>query len=222
MPAHHPAPELLVDYAAGSLREVQALLVASHLAFCPVCRREVSELEACGGALFDELPGEPVADSVLDAVMARLSEPPEPVAPEPAASEAPPADPLFALMPGPLGRAVAAGGAPVTWNRVVPGVHLSSWAIGAGSASACLLRMGPRARVPAHRHTDNEMLLVLKGGYSDENGHYLLGDVASYEPATPHHAVADPDGECLCLLVQDKPLVFTGVLGWLLNRGYRF
>ncbi len=221
MPAHHPAPELLLDYAAGNLREVQALLVASHLAYCPDCRAQVAELEACGGALMEDLPPEPVSDSLFDAVMTRLS---ETRLGETAAAPPPPAQepPSRSLLPGPLRRAIGAEPEALDWVRIVPGIHLSTWAISAGTASACLLRMGPRARVPAHRHTDSEMLLVMKGGFSDQFGAYRIGDVASYETGTPHHAVADADGECLCLLVQDQPLVFTGLLGWLLNRGYRF
>lgn len=216
MPALHPAPELLLDYAAGSLREVHALLVASHLAYCPDCRRQVADFESIGGVLLDEIPAEPVSDGMLDAVMARLSEPP---APPPAPA---PAETARSLLPGPLRRAVGAEPEALEWVRVVPGVHVSAWALSVGTASACLLRMGPGRRVPAHKHTDSEMLLVLQGGYSDEHGRYAVGDVAAYEPYTPHHAIGDQDGECLCLLVQDQPLVFTGPLGWLLNRGFRF
>lgn len=217
MPAHHPAPELLFDYAAGSLREVQALLVASHLAYCPECRNRVAELEACGGVLLEDAPAEPVSPGLLDAVMAKLADAPADDPPEPARPAA-----GRGLLPGPLRRALGRPLDGVEWVRIVPGIHLSGWALGAGTASACLLRMAAGARVPAHRHTDNEMLLVLKGSFSDEFGQYGLGDVASYDPHTPHHASADQDGECLCLLVQDRPLVFTGVLGWLLNRGFRF
>ncbi len=215
MPAHHPAPELLLDYAAGSLREVQALLVASHLAYCAECRRHVSELEACGGVLLEEAPVEPVSDALLDRVMARLADAPPP-------APAPVETPMPGLLPGPLRRAVGAEPDRLEWVRIVPGIHLSAWSMGAGTASACLLKMAPGGRVPAHKHTDSEMLLILKGGFRDEFGAYKVGDVASYEVDTPHHAVADRDGECLCLLVQDQPLVFTGLLGWLLNRGYRF
>ncbi|WP_188262524.1 ChrR family anti-sigma-E factor [Azospirillum tabaci] len=215
VPAHHPAPELLLDYAAGSLREVQSLLVAAHLAYCPDCRAQVAELEACGGVLLADLPPEPVSDTLFGTLMTRLG--------ETAAPSSPVAAPAGrSVFPGPLRRAIGAEPEALEWVRVVPGVHLSAWAVSAGTASACLLRMASGARVPAHRHTDSEMLLVMKGGFSDEFGAYRVGDVASYETHTPHHAVADADGECLCLLVQDRPLVFTGPLGWLLNRGFRF
>ncbi|MFC5359333.1 ChrR family anti-sigma-E factor [Azospirillum himalayense] len=215
VPVHHPAPELLLDYAAGSLREVQSLLIAAHLAYCPDCRAQVAELEACGGVLLTDLPPEPVSDSLFGTLMTRLD----------ATAAAPPPVPAPAgksVFPGPLRRAIGAEPEALEWVRVVPGVHLSAWGLGAGTASACLLRMAPGARVPAHRHTDSEMLLVMKGGFTDEFGAYRVGDVASYDTGTPHHAVADADGECLCLLVQDRPLVFTGPLGWLLNRGFRF
>ncbi|MBA3326136.1 MAG: zf-HC2 domain-containing protein [Rhodobacteraceae bacterium] len=47
----HATPELLTAYADGSLSEGLSLLVASHLTFCPACRRRVARLEALGGAL---------------------------------------------------------------------------------------------------------------------------------------------------------------------------
>ena len=44
-----------MDYAAGSLSEPVALLIATHLALCPRCRHEVEEFEALGGALLEDL-----------------------------------------------------------------------------------------------------------------------------------------------------------------------
>lgn len=101
VPAHHPAPELLLDYAAGSLREVQSLLVAAHLAYCPDCRAQVAELEACGGVLLADLPPEPVSDSLFGTLMTRLD----------ATAAAPPPVPTpvgKSLFPGPLRRVIGA------------------------------------------------------------------------------------------------------------------
>ncbi|WP_319801943.1 cupin domain-containing protein [Azospirillum canadense] len=57
-------------------------------------------------------------------------------------------------------------------RRIVPGVYRSAWAIGAAQASVCMPNVDPGRRVPAHRHTDTEMLLVLKGAFRDEYGQY--------------------------------------------------
>ena len=60
VPVHHPSEARLLDYASGALPEPMALLIATHLALCPACRRTVAELEAVGGALLEALPPEPV------------------------------------------------------------------------------------------------------------------------------------------------------------------
>ncbi|WP_332308091.1 zf-HC2 domain-containing protein, partial [Elstera litoralis] len=56
MPHFHPPESLLIDYAAGTLPEAISLLVATHLTYCPTCRKEMAALEAVGGAMLDSLP----------------------------------------------------------------------------------------------------------------------------------------------------------------------
>ena len=36
---HHPDDELLLDYASGALGEAESLVIATHMALCPICRR---------------------------------------------------------------------------------------------------------------------------------------------------------------------------------------
>ncbi len=52
MPHHHPGEDLLWDYAKGGLAEPLAVVVATHMALCPLCRTEVSRLEGVAGALY--------------------------------------------------------------------------------------------------------------------------------------------------------------------------
>jgi putative transcriptional regulator len=61
------------------------------------------------------------------------------------------------------------------------------------------------------------MTLVLAGGFSDESGHFVRGDVAEADPSVNHQPVADPGEDCLCLAVTDAPLRLTGPFGRLLN-----
>ena len=60
--SHHPEPALLLDYATGTLADPFALIVATHMALCPACRREVAALEAVGGALLEQAPEAGEAD----------------------------------------------------------------------------------------------------------------------------------------------------------------
>ena len=74
MKAHAPT-ELIAEYATGALSPGMRLLVASHVAWCPNCRRKVTRLEAIGGALLAE--GEEVAPEprCLVRALARIAGP---------------------------------------------------------------------------------------------------------------------------------------------------
>jgi putative transcriptional regulator len=50
------------------------LVVATHLALCPRCRKEVERLEALGGVLLEEQEAEPLAEKSLEQALARLDE----------------------------------------------------------------------------------------------------------------------------------------------------
>lgn len=76
LPVHHPDQALLLDYASGALAETSALVIASHLAWCPDCREVICRLERVGGELLDQAPQEPVSMSCFSRVMARLDEEP--------------------------------------------------------------------------------------------------------------------------------------------------
>ena len=55
LPLHHPDDQLLIGYASGQERAGKSLLVATHLAYCPDCRRRVASYEALCGSWFEEL-----------------------------------------------------------------------------------------------------------------------------------------------------------------------
>lgn len=81
-PAYHPPPEVLLDYATGTLNAATALIVATHLALCPNCRQYVQVLEAVGGAMLAESEPMAVSAACLEAVLASLDRPETPEMPE--------------------------------------------------------------------------------------------------------------------------------------------
>jgi putative transcriptional regulator len=209
-PTHHPSQEYLLDYASGSLREPVALLVATHLALCPHCRRATSELEAVGGALLETLPPEPVAEDSLARLLARLDRPEPPAAP----AAAPQAGDN--LLPQPLRGYVGGALDQLAWRRLGP-IAEARLLTGFGKTTTRLLEVRAGAALPSHTHAGNELTLVLQGGFSDVTGHYLRGDVAEADDELDHRPVADQGEDCLCLAVTDAPLRLTGRLGRMLN-----
>ena len=213
MPAYHPGPELLMDYASGALPEPVALVVASHVSLCSECRAEVERLEALGGAFFDELEGEPLSGDALDHALARLERPEPPTASAPRRRAAK-ADPR---VPAPLAGYLEDGLDALPW-RSRGGVGEVDLLSDYPGLRTRLLRIKAGTALPQHTHEGTEYTLLLAGGFSDAGGHYhRRGDVAVADASVDHRPVADADEDCICLAVTDAPLRLTGRLGRYLN-----
>ena len=215
MASAHPTPEMLSGYAVGAASDGVALLVATHLSFCPECRARVAALEATAGALFaDSEPAAP-AEGAGAAVLARLD------APEPTGETAATPDSTAAIAGGPdLPRPILhAIGAPIVaprWRFRMPGV--SEIALpGAEGERVSLLRVRPGAGVPAHTHTAVEATLVLRGALVDGETSFAPGDVSVATEADDHHPRAGGEDDCVCLTVLTGGLRFTGAFGRALN-----
>lgn len=206
----HPTDDLLLAYAAGSLDQAMSLLVASHLTLCPRCRDEVSRAEALGGALLDEQPPSGSLDHLLDAVLGRLDEP-EPIVPRPAPITRP-----GSILPRPLQHAIGGDLDGLRWKRLGQGLE-QALVLQSGRSRARLYRIAPGLRIPEHGHDGTELTLVLQGGFSDVNGHYLPGDIACADEDVVHRPTADRDLACVCLAVTDAPLRLTGFVGRLVS-----
>lgn len=218
----HPGEELRIEYAAGSLSEPMALLVATHVSLCASCRAEMAGLETLGGILLDTVAPIAMNDDSFDAVLARLDDP-EPDDPLPGAQAR-----------GETGLAASASGLPKPLSDYVdrPVADLKWKSYGSLSEVALLpdfpgyktrlLRIRQGAAMPRHTHGGTELTLVLAGGFSDDSGHYARGDVATADPSVDHRPIADPGEDCYCLAVTDAPLRLTGPVGRLFNFMVRY
>jgi putative transcriptional regulator len=214
MPAHHPPEELLLDYAAGSIDEPTALVLATHMALCPECRDAVTQFESVGGALLEAIEPATLPPDALDSLLARLDEPaPTPVTRSPAGGG--PAG----RIPEPLRSYIGNDLEAIRWKQIMRGVEQAKIAVGdpSGPIKARLMRIRPGIRIPRHTHAGTELTLVLVGGFTDDAGHYRRGDLSFSDEEIDHSPVADNDGECICLMVTDAPLRLTGPLMRLLN-----
>jgi putative transcriptional regulator len=206
MPQHHPDETLLIEYAAGSLSEAKALLVATHLAMCPACREGVRLSEAAGAALAfadSEAAGvgpEPDVTAVaVDIVPSAVRPSAPPTVPEP--------------LRGYLGAPVSELPFVAVWR----GMKAYTLPEFEGRESVRLLSIEPRRRMPRHTHEGQELTLVLQGSFLDALGAFGRGDVATADPSINHQPRAGADEVCLCLAVEDAPLRLTGFAGAVLN-----
>ncbi len=79
--AHHPDRATLMSYAAGSLDEAFATVVATHLASCAECRSRLRETEEIGGNLLEAIDAVPLDAAAFERAMRRLNEPVEQTGP---------------------------------------------------------------------------------------------------------------------------------------------
>jgi putative transcriptional regulator len=210
-PVHHPADDTLLRHAAGDLPSGHALVVATHLPFCPHCQAATRLGEAVGGALLDELPPAALAADTLSQVLARLDEP---------ASEARRRneEPINLADGLPLPTALRGLIRPA-WRWLAPGVsRILVAAPGAGAREhICLLRVAPGSRLPDHGHSGWEAACVLSGSFNDVTGEYGPGDVAELDGDVLHQPVAGAGEACICLLAWEGPLRMRGWLARLVQ-----
>jgi putative transcriptional regulator len=210
-PRHHPQDEFLLRYASGELTEPLALVVASHLAFCPECRGAVTQAEAMGGALLEtmlpETAAAPDLQQQIDLTLARANRSRTDADGTPMARTSGLAVPEFPL---PL-RAYA--GDAIAWRPLGPGIQHRVVAKDRRGTVARLLKIAPGRSVFEHGHSGIEMTLVLQGSYLSAGMQFTRGDVESADEATNHQPVADPGATCICLAVTDAPLRFRNLLG---------
>lgn len=226
LPAHHPADDQLMAYATGEMAEAHSLLVATHLALCPLCRRQVSDYEALGGQLLAELQEAHLTEGSLSRTLARLDGSPveaaageagravQPISGQPPLGQPMPGHPAPAtgVLPQPLRDYLSAAWAEkATWRKAMPG--LRTLKLKAEGAKVWMMEVAAGKPIPHHGHTGHEMVLVLSGGYHDGAAGYGPGDVHQSGPEVVHEPVADADGPCLCLVLEEGSIRPTSLIG---------
>jgi putative transcriptional regulator len=213
-PSHHPAQELLFAHAMGVAGEALSLIVAAHLSFCPLCRKDVALMESMGGALLEDTPPETMGETSFASLRGRLDAPVSHID-----SESP--SPKSDAVPGPLRPYVTDGYARIGWRPIAKGLSCH-WLLRRKNIRVCLFKSGAGASIGSHSHRNNELTLVLAGGFADEAGQYGPGDFVVGMPNRYHTPIADRDGDCVTLIVTDAPLKFRNFAAGLLARIFGF
>ncbi len=212
---HHVGDELLLAYGAGTLDEATSLLVATHLALCPVCRSDLDLAETVGGALMDcEKAGAPADETMLDAATK------SPTTGEGDAGAArvdypAPSGPF--VLPRPLRDYAGSDVGGLRWRAVGGGIRQVPLISGRYGMTARLLRIPAGKSVPDHGHRGFEATLVLAGAFYDRGSWYRRGDVEVVDTAVVHRPAAGPEEDCICLAVTDARLKFRTAIPRLLQ-----
>jgi putative transcriptional regulator len=212
---HHPADELLLSYAAGATDEAISLIVATHLALCPVCRRTVAKAESIGGAMLEAVAPVPLNGDALDSVLSHLDdETPLPATLKPASGSA-------ARVPEPLRSYIGGGFDAVQWTKITSGIAFRP-IMKIGNTRVQLIRSKAGHGVGTHTHRGEEFTLIMAGGYTDVTGHYTPGDLHSTTPDIVHRPLADEGEDCIVLAVSEAPLKFQSFAVGLLGKWFGF
>jgi anti-sigma factor ChrR (cupin superfamily) len=91
------------------------------------------------------------------------------------------------------------------WEPFRPGVEIARLYGGApDTASAALLRYAPNAKVPTHRHTGYEHILVISGSQSDGTHTYQAGTLVISAPDSSHTITSETG--CVVLAIWERPV----------------
>lgn len=198
--------DLLTAYAAGTTSPGLSLLCATHLTMAPEAREHVAVAEAVGGALLaaEDTSGVPPMD--FERLLARLDEVDGLEAAEDGDLET----------PAPLARALGGRLSDVAWRFRLPGIH--EYVVeGFDAEKVSLLKARPGAKIPQHTHEGDEATLVIVGALRDGDALLRPGDLALAGPDDDHHPEIVGDEICVCLVVTNGALRFTGTFGRALN-----
>lgn len=209
---HHPAPDTLVEYAAGSLPPAQALCLSVHLGYCQQCQEKARQLKQVASNLMAKQAPVEVDASLFDRVMARIQTEAVTPEPKPVTEKSYP----WPSIPKALRKLLPNGFDSLNWKRAMKNLEVAELDIDQDT-KVSFHRMSTGGKVPAHTHRSDELTVVLQGGFSDRYGRYDEGDFIVRTGEHEHAPTVDQDGDCITLSVMEKPIKLTGRFTRLLN-----
>jgi putative transcriptional regulator len=206
--SHHADDATLMSYAAGSLPEALAAVLAAHLALCPRCRAEAARLERVGAILFDRLAPVPTGRPAPHVLASDLETKAAASEPRRVAGD----------VPAPLRHLVGTRLDDVPWRRLGIGIWHYRLPLSAGAKGDLrLYKVAPGQKLPEHGHSGDELTLLLRGCYRDEVGEFRTGDLADLDEEVEHRPIADAAEGCICLIGHTEPTRFKGLIARLMQ-----
>ncbi|MGJ7578717.1 ChrR family anti-sigma-E factor [Variovorax sp. RHLX14] len=208
---HHPQDEMLLAHAAGSLAAGPALLVASHIEQCSVCRERMALLDAVGGTLLDALAPATLAPDAFVRTLRAI-------------------DTIDRNIFGSTSETIGRSSFPslpsgATWPKAFEGCKVTPWRwLGPGmrwsrvtlphdsAANVFLLRIGAGKKLPQHTHSEVELTQVLYGSFDDGRSVFGAGDFDEADGSIHHQPVVHAQSECICLASVQGRVMFKGAV----------
>lgn len=206
--SHHAPDALLAAYAAGSLQQPYALIVAAHISLCLTCRAALIAHQTAGGVVMESGAKASLSDNFKADTLAMLDAPyvQQPVQARSGVYPAPVMEALKRKQP--------------RWKSLGQGVRQCILSA-SNEGSARLLYIPPGQAVPEHSHSGLELTLVLQGSFSDSTGRFGVGDLEVADQALEHTPIADVGDPCICLAATDAPLRFNAIIPRILQPLFR-
>ncbi len=203
---HHPSDTTLAAFAAGTLDEARAVVVATHLSQCGQAAAGPARVQSVGGALLDAADPVEMTAGALDRAMMKLGqvEQASPVCDDRSDAGVLPA-PLSHYALGPwrwLGRGVE-------WRPVDVPSH--------DSVRVFMLKAKAGTKLPKHRHTGTEWTCVFQGAFRHQLGRYGVGDFDEADDSVDHDPVVEDGDTCICVVALQGSIELRGFIGRLLQ-----
>lgn len=219
MTHHHPDSQWLIEYAAGTLSESQALCVTTHLSYCEYCSNEIGRLNDIGATVFENQPASaPVDPALFGNIMSRINDTPVQTVDQQMLRRAHAvAKSRIENIPSAIDKLIPGGMNALSWKKMGKHIRIANLERLDEQRDVSLHKLLPGGTVAEHDHKGQEITVVLSGSFSDQDGVYRAGDFIVRQPGETHRPMVTDDEECICLSVCDAPVKFTGMLTRLLN-----
>ena len=199
--------EWVVSYAAGSLSEAHALVVASHIDYHPEIQKKLADAESIGGLLLENNEITTVSCDMFDDILGRLD---EEITSIPQKTDAEPESNL----PKPLMDYIDGDLSDLKWKAMGPGLSQVRLWTGPNHERLWILRAKAGTKVPMHDHRSLELTLVLQGSYQAGGERFKPGMIEVADEHTHNHQpIIDEGEECICLVVTEAPIKIHSLIG---------
>ncbi|MGY8985227.1 MAG: ChrR family anti-sigma-E factor [Sphingomonadales bacterium] len=200
--------EWILSYAAGSLSEAHALMVATHCHYHPELQEKIIFAEGIGGELMENMEPTPISNQRFDELLTEIDN-------LPIENKVPS---INSSLPNPLAEYLDGSLDQIKWRLMGPGLYQKKLWKGQNGLKLWLLKARKGTKIPIHDHKGLEMTLVLKGSYHVEDRHYTTGMIEIAEPGLKNHQPKiDKVEDCICLVVTEAPIYLHSFIGRLMQ-----